>query len=56
MLLSATVAVKEKVPLADGVPEIVPVADARASPEGKLPEVIDHEYGAVPPLACNVCE
>lgn len=43
MLLSVTVAVKEKVPLTDGVPEIVPVDDASASPEGKLPDMIDHE-------------
>ncbi len=43
LLLSVTVAVKEKVPLTDGVPEIVPVVEVSATPEGRLPEVIDHE-------------
>jgi hypothetical protein len=41
LLLSLTVAVKLEVPLAVGVPEIVPL-DARFSPAGSLPEVIDH--------------
>jgi len=40
--LSATVAVKVEVPLAVGVPEIVPVDDDRVNPTGNLPEVIDH--------------
>jgi hypothetical protein len=48
---SATVAVKLKVPLAEGVPEIRPVLAARLSPAGRLPEVIDHVYGVVPPVA-----
>jgi hypothetical protein len=43
LLLSVTVAVKEEVPLTDGVPEIAPVDDVSVSPAGKLPEVIDHE-------------
>lgn len=54
--LSVTVAVNAKVPLAVGVPEMVPVVDVSISPEGRLPDVIDHEYGAAPPIACNVCE
>jgi hypothetical protein len=52
---SCTVAVRLNVPLAVGVPEIAPLA-ARVRPAGRLPEVIDHEYGAVPPLACSACE
>jgi hypothetical protein len=48
---SATVAVKLKVPLAEGVPEIRPVLAARLSPAGRLPEVIDQVYGVVPPVA-----
>jgi hypothetical protein len=56
LLLSVTVAVKDEVPLADGTPEMVPVDEVSVSPAGRLPEVIDHEYGAVPPVACRVCE
>lgn len=43
LLLSFTVTVKLNVPLAVGVPEIVPVAADRLSPAGKLPELTDHE-------------
>ena len=43
VLLSVTVAVKLNVPLAVGVPEIVPVAAATLSPVGKLPELTDQE-------------
>ncbi len=50
---SVTVAVKLKVPVAVGVPEMTPVAGARLSPAGRLP-VRDHVYGVVPPLACRV--
>jgi hypothetical protein len=42
LLLSLTVAVKLNVPLAVGVPEIIPLLPASVSPVGKLPEVIDH--------------
>jgi hypothetical protein len=38
---SATAAVNLKVPLAVGVPEMSPVALARLSPAGSVPEVID---------------
>ena len=41
LLLSTTVAVKDATPLVVGTPEIVPVDDARVSPEGSLPEVMD---------------
>jgi hypothetical protein len=53
--LSLTDAVKLKVPLAVGVPEIAPATES-VNPAGRLPEVIDHAYGAVPPFACTVCE
>ena len=39
---SFTVKVIGKVPVAVGVPEIVPVVAAMATPEGNLPEVTDH--------------
>lgn len=42
-LVSLTDAVKLKVPLAVGVPEIKPVDAARLKPAGREPEVIDHE-------------
>jgi hypothetical protein len=54
--LSVTVAVKAKVPLAVGVPEITPVPAARVSPAGRLPLVIDHVYAGVPPVARRLCE
>lgn len=41
MLLSVTVVVKVKGPLAVGVPEIVPVEGVRVRPVGNLPDVID---------------
>ena len=43
--------VKEVVPDCVGVPLIWPVEAVRLSPVGKDPELIDHEYGATPPLA-----
>ncbi len=39
--LSLACAVKLKVPLAEGVPEITPVED-RLMPAGRLPETTDH--------------
>ena len=53
---SVTVAVKLMVPTCGpvGVPVIAPVAAFSVSPAGKLPAVIDHEYGVVPPVACKV--
>jgi hypothetical protein len=54
--LSVTVAVKLKVPLAVGVPEIRPVLEAMVRPAGRLPEVIDHLYGEVPPVAASDLE
>jgi hypothetical protein len=39
-----------------GCPEMIPVDAARLSPAGRLPEEIDHVYGAVPPFACRTVE
>jgi len=39
---STTLKVKLVVPLAVGLPEIIPVDDARLSPDGSVPEVRDH--------------
>jgi len=41
-LASFTWTVKLLTPVPVGVPEIVPVLDASASPAGKLPETMDH--------------
>jgi hypothetical protein len=49
--LSLTVAVKLNVPVADGVPEIIPVVAARVRPAGSAPDVIDQVYAGVPPVA-----
>ena len=56
LLLSLTVTVKLEVPFAVGVPEMMPLPAARVNPAGRLPEVTDHVYPGVPPLACSVCE
>lgn len=53
--LSVTVAVKLEVPLAAGVPAMVPF-EPIAKPAGKLPAVTIHEYAGVPPLAFSACE
>jgi hypothetical protein len=53
---SFTVTPKEKFPLPVGFPEMTPVDAARLSPVGRLPEEIDHVYGAVPPVACSPLE
>jgi hypothetical protein len=57
LLESFAVAVKLKVPLAVGVPEIVPEAVAvpcKLKPVGRLPVVTLHVTGNVPPLAATV--
>ena len=53
---SATVAVKVNVPVAVGVPETMPVVVPSVSPAGRLPLVMDHVYGVVPPFACRPFE
>jgi hypothetical protein len=50
---SLTVTVKLLVPVAVGVPEIRPVAEARLRPAGRLLALTDQVYGVVPPLACS---
>jgi hypothetical protein len=39
-----------------GVPLIRPVDAFNARPLGSVPEVSDHVYGVVPPVAASVCE
>jgi len=53
---SVTVTVKFEVPVAVGLPEIRPEAAFSVSPAGRLPEVTDHVYGVVPPLALTEFE
>lgn len=54
--LSVTVTVKLTVPVKVpvGVPEIAPVLVFNDRPAGKLPVVIDHVYGVMPPAAASV--
>jgi hypothetical protein len=40
-----------EVPVAVGVPEIIPVVAARLNPAGRVPAVIDQVYAGVPPVA-----
>jgi hypothetical protein len=44
------------VPAAVGVPPIWPVAAFKVKPPGSAPELTDHEYGVVPPVADKVVE
>jgi hypothetical protein len=53
-LSSVTWTVKLLVPAVVGVPEITPVAGLRLSPAGRLPTVIAHAYGVLPPAAASV--
>jgi hypothetical protein len=46
---SVTCTVKVLVPVPVGVPEIALVLDANVNPRGKLPTVMDHVLGVVPP-------
>ena len=54
LFASVTRIVKVDVPVEVGVPEITPVDEFKASPAGKLPDVLDQEYGVLPPLADTV--
>jgi hypothetical protein len=54
--LSATVAVNVDVPLLLGTPEMTPVDGVNERPAGRLPDVMDHEYGTLPPDALRLCE
>lgn len=53
---SVTVTLNRLVPVAVGVPLTTPVLPFRVNPAGAAPEVIDHVYGVVPPLATIVLE
>lgn len=56
LLLSLIATVKFEVPVALGVPEIMPVEAPSVSPAGRLPEETDHVYAGVPPLLTNCVE
>lgn len=51
---SVTSTVNEDVPAFGGVPEITPVDAFSVSPVGRLPVLIDHVYGEMPPLTDRV--
>jgi hypothetical protein len=51
--LSVTVTPSGYAPVAAGVPLMTPL-DARLNPAGRLPELTDQAYGAVPPAAVSV--
>jgi hypothetical protein len=53
LLESVTETAKLDVAIAEGVPEMMPVAGAMESPVGNWPVEIDHVYGAVPPVKFN---
>jgi hypothetical protein len=53
-LASVTVTPNEKLPLAVGVPEMIPELAARLSPAGSLPVVTLQVYGDAPPVALRV--
>jgi hypothetical protein len=46
----------EKFPFPVGFPEMIPVEATRLRPAGRLPELIDHVYDPVPPVACSAVE
>jgi hypothetical protein len=51
---SVTLTVKLDVPVAEGVPEIVPVELPRDNPAGSEPLITDQLYGVMPPVAARV--
>jgi hypothetical protein len=52
---SVAATVKLKVPVAVGVPEIVPVEDS-VNPVGNVPEEMLQETGKTPPVLAKICE
>ena len=54
VLESVTLKVSELVPVAVGVPLMVPVEGSRVSPVGSRPDCTCHTYGNCPPLAASV--
>ena len=53
MAASVALTVKSNVPAVVGVPVIAPLLD-NVKPPGSAPALIDHVYGAVPPVAFSV--
>ena len=53
---SLTCTVKLTVPITVGLPEMVPVEEFKLRPGGSVPELIDHVYAVVPPVACSDIE
>src|SRR6266571_4228260 len=53
-VVSVTTAVNTKVPEVVGVPLMVPSLD-NIMPLGSDPDSTDQEYGAIPPVAANIC-
>ena len=53
--LSATLTVKLEVPVAVGLPEMVPEL-LKLRPAGRLPEETDQVYGVLPPVAARLVE
>ena len=53
---SVTRAVKLKLPVAVGVPEIAPLVGLSVKPGGRVPLTIDQVYDGVPPLAASIAE
>jgi len=48
--------VKFDVPAVVGVPVIAPVDPFNVKPAGKLPTIVAHVYGVVPPVATTFAE
>jgi len=53
--LSRTLATKDAVPEAVGLPEIAP-EELSERPAGRLPDASVHVYAGVPPVTERVCE
>ena len=50
---SVTCAVKLVLPITVGVPLITPELAFRESPGGRVPDIIDHEFDPLPPVAAS---
>lgn len=53
---STTLTVNDEFPTFVGVPAMVPVTALSVSPAGRLPDTMDHVYGAIPPDAASDAE
>ena len=56
VLESVTLNVSEVEPGSVGTPLIKPVDEVSVKGLGNAPEVVDHVYGGVPPIAVSACE